>query len=128
MPDVLARLLVVVAVVAAAVVAAAVGRRGGARRRRRAALPGLAPGVYLFTSATCSTCPAARTELTAALGAGGFEEIAYETRPDDFARCGVERVPVLAVVGPGGGGWRADGVVPARRLRRWILERPATAS
>lgn len=128
MTDPVLRLLVVVVVVGVAAGVAAAHRRGAAWRRRPAELPGLPGGVYLFTSTACASCPAARESLTAALGPSGFVEIAFEDRPDVFARCGIARVPALAVVEEGGRSWRADGVVPARRVRRWVLERSPAGS
>ncbi len=123
MTDPVLRLLIVVLVIGVAAGVAAAQRRGTAWRRRPAELPGLPAGVYLFTSTTCASCPAARESLTAVLGPSGFAEIAFEDRPEVFARCGIARVPALAVVEEGGRSWRAEGVVPARRVRRWVLER-----
>ncbi len=84
MTDLSVRFAVVTTVILVALAWAALRRRGAAWRRRAVEMPGLGPGVYLFTSETCTSCPAARDSLTEALGSQRFEEISYEERPELF--------------------------------------------
>ena len=62
----------------------------------------LEPGIYLFSSKTCSTCPAARSEMVGALGAG-FSEIVWEEDPELFELAGVDSVPAVMIVDGQGG-------------------------
>jgi hypothetical protein len=71
--------------------------------RKTVESPGdLTPGVYLFTSGTCSDCGPARERLASMLGPGGFREIEWEQDPDSFARAGIDVVPSTLVVGVDG--------------------------
>lgn len=128
MTDLSLRLAVAAVVVLGALAWPALRRRGAAWRRRAVEMPGLGPGVYLFTSETCTSCPAARDSLTVALGTHRFEEIAYEERPDVFVRLSITRVPTVAQVRSDGRAWAAQGVLTPRRARRWVLERGSAGS
>lgn len=128
MTDLSVRLAVVAVVVLVALAWAALRRRGAAWRRRAVEMPGLGSGVYLFTSETCSSCPAARDSLTVALGSHGFEEITYEEQPELFDRLSITRVPTVAQVRSDGRAWAAQGVLTPRRARRWVLERGSAGS
>jgi hypothetical protein len=66
--------------------------------------PELAPGLYLFSSATCSTCEQARRTLVAGVGESGFEEYAWEQRPELFTQLDVTAVPAVLVMREGGRG------------------------
>lgn len=79
------------------------------RRRLRAPqrsveAPHLEPGLYLFSSATCSTCQSAREKLVAELGVAGFEEFVWERNPEIFNDLEVEAVPAVLVMREGGRG------------------------
>lgn len=91
------------------------------RRRRRSGrvfdAAGLRPGVYLFTSATCADCVAARARLAEGLGVSGFAEIEWEKDPDLFTQVGIELVPSTVVVTPDGTATRYPGI-PDRLLER----------
>ena len=78
---------------------------------------GLAPGVYLFTSATCSSCAQARQTLQTELGEDRFCEFAWEEGSATFDQLGIDAVPAVLVVEPGGGGTVFPGQ-PDRALRR----------
>lgn len=112
------RLLVVAAVGAVALVWARLSRTATVLRRRPSTLPGLDPGVVLFTSETCSTCSRARTMLES-IGVE-YREIDFESHPEVFTRLGISKVPTFASVRPGGKGWVASGVPGEWRLRRWL--------
>lgn len=73
-------------------------------RPRRLEATGLDPGVYLFTSATCPTCSAARRSLTGQVGESGFVEVSWEQDPATFDRLGIDAVPATAIISPGGSG------------------------
>lgn len=64
--------------------------------------PDLVPGLYLFSSSTCSTCERARTRLREALGHSGFEEFSWETDSEVFIDLGIDSVPAVLVVDHGG--------------------------
>lgn len=64
----------------------------------------LEPGLYLFSSATCSSCEAARARLVAELGSAGFEEFLWERDPAIFTDLEIERVPSVLVLREGGRG------------------------
>lgn len=118
--DLLVRLLLVGAVAAVAFGWAWFVRRGRAVRRRPVVLEGIDPGVVLFTSTACNSCAPAREALSAVLGDGGFRETTYEGDPDAFARYGIRRVPTVVSVGPGGEGWKTEGIPSVGTLRRWL--------
>jgi hypothetical protein len=77
----------------------------------------LDPGVYLFTSATCSTCAQARQTLQTELGGDRFHEFAWEEGSETFDQLGIDAVPAVLVVEPGGRGTIFPGQ-PDRALRR----------
>jgi hypothetical protein len=58
----------------------------------------LDPGVYFFSSASCSTCEQARAKLDSALGGSGYTEFAWEQHPETFAEYGVDQVPAVMMV------------------------------
>lgn len=61
------------------------------------------PGIYLFASESCSTCPAARSRMIEALGAGAFSEVVWERDPAQFELAGVDSVPTVMIVDGNGG-------------------------
>lgn len=116
--DVVFRLVVVAAVAGAAVVVALVGRRGVAVARRRVVLEGIGPGLFLFTSTACGTCP----QMQARMGTWPQTvEVSYES---GRFPAGVDRVPAVALVDEEGRGWIAYGRVSEGRLARWIAGGP----
>ena len=62
----------------------------------------LAPGVYLFTSSTCTDCVGARARLGDRLGSDGYIEIRWEDDPGLFTHLGIDAVPCTVVVGDDG--------------------------
>jgi hypothetical protein len=72
--------------------------------------PGLAPGVDLFTSATCADCAATREHLLEKLGPSGFLEIEWERDPEVFSRVGIDVVPCTVVVSEDGYATRFPGL------------------
>ena len=68
----------------------------------------LDPGVYLFTSATCADCHAARESLERRLGRQGFVEYTWEVEPRIFETLSIDKVPCSVVVDD------------ARRATLWI--------
>ncbi len=98
MSDVAARALVVLGLVAiAAGVVWAIRRRSQTVRVPfEQAL--LGPGIYLFTSVTCSGCEPARRDLIEALGPDGFEEFSWESHPRLFEDLDITAVPATLVV------------------------------
>lgn len=63
---------------------------------------GLDPGVYLFTSSSCSDCAGARARLEEVLGISSFIEISWEDDPGIFTQLGIDAVPCTVVVGADG--------------------------
>jgi hypothetical protein len=105
-------LLVATTVVVVAITYAVVRRRerdGG----RPLLTTRLAPGIYLFTSATCADCIEARVRLTQEVGEGGFEEIGWESDPGAFDDYGVAVVPATMIVARSGRARLFDGL-PSR--------------
>lgn len=78
---------------------------------------GLAPGIYLFSSATCADCLVARNRLVDELGETGFVEFAWEAEPALFAEMMIDVVPTTLIVHPGATVERVAGD-PAELLRR----------
>jgi hypothetical protein len=94
------RLAIVVGVALLSLIVVAVMRR----RRVVSALDrgGLDPGVYLFTSSSCSDCAGARARLQEVLGSSAFNEISWEDDPGMFTQLGIDAVPCTVVVGDDG--------------------------
>jgi hypothetical protein len=93
-----------------------------ARRPRRVGSEPLAhtalePGVYLFTSGTCSSCEPARAVVAAKYHT--YQEIRWEEGTVEFSRHGIGRVPTLIVVHRDGTGLRWEGVPRAAELPAW---------
>lgn len=65
---------------------------------------GLAPGIYLFTSAACPGCSSARRMLIDELGESGFVELRWEQQPGVFHQLSVDAVPATVIVGEDGSG------------------------
>ena len=84
---------------------------------KRVSATGLEPGVYLFTSTTCSSCLQARETLEARLGEGRFRELNWEEASQTFEELGVDAVPAVMVV-DGRGRARLFPGQPDRVLRR----------
>ena len=89
------------------------------RRPRRRSMPGLEPGVTLFTSERCPGCDPVRSRLTEVLGPQGFREIKWTEKPDLFVTHSVDRVPTAAAVDGGGNALIWEGMPPVRLLHRW---------
>lgn len=77
---------------------------------------GLGPGVYLFTSSSCSDCVGARARLGEVLGSSAFIEISWEDDPGLFTQLGIDAVPCTVVVGDDGSALVHPGM-PDRALR-----------
>jgi glutaredoxin len=58
----------------------------------------LGSGVYLFTSATCPDCEAARRLLVEAIGPSSFVELSWESHPETFRDIGIGAVPATLIV------------------------------
>jgi hypothetical protein len=114
--ETLVRVAVVVAIAAVSVIAALVVRRGTSLFRRPVTIPGFGPGVFLFTSSECGSCPAMRAALARR---EDVSEVTYEQLGDAFPKQ-VTRVPAVARLDDHGVGWIAFGIVGGRRLRRWL--------
>ena len=119
--EMVVRLVVVVVIGLAALALSVVARRGIAVRRTGFAPRGLATGIHLFSSKSCSSCERARAVLAAS--GHPFEEHSYETASELHIDNGIERVPAIAWV-PGSGtdrpAWIASGVPTGRTLQRWL--------
>jgi hypothetical protein len=77
---------------------------------------GLGPGVYLFTSSSCSDCAGARARLGEVLGSSAFIEISWEDDAGLFTQLGIDAVPCTVVVGDDGSALVYPGM-PDRALR-----------
>ncbi len=125
MDEVWARAGLVAGALAVAGVVVLIQRSRARQTVRRVAATGLEPGVYLFTSTTCSSCIRARETLEAGLGEGRFRELAWEEASQTFEELGVDAVPAVMVVDGRGRGRIYPGQ-PDRALRRlssaWILD------
>jgi hypothetical protein len=117
MDEVWARAALVGGALAVAGVVVLVQRLRARPSPRTVAQTGLDPGVYLFTSASCSTCAQARQTLQTELGEDRFYEFAWEEGSETFDRLGIDAVPAVLVVESGGGGTIFPGQ-PDRALRR----------
>ena len=115
MSEVGLRLVIVGAVVVLAVGFGLVLRSGRLARRRSVVLPGVGPGVFLFTGPGCASCDTVRATLEE-LGVQ-HSEIAAEH--DRFPRA-IDRVPTVAVLDGDGTGWALAGVPSVARLRRLL--------
>ena len=91
------------AVVVAAATIQILRNRAGRRRPVRIQQAILGSGVYLFTSATCPDCEAARLRLVGAIGLSGFVELTWESQPGVFKNIGVDAVPATLIVSEAGG-------------------------
>ena len=74
-----------------------VGRSSDSRRLSQDLLE---PGVYLFSSETCSACQLVRDRLISELGADGFDEVAWESQGEVFDALAIDKVPSVLQVGP----------------------------
>ena len=104
------RIALVAAALFVAAIVVAVRRRTASTAPRRLPATRLPPGVYLFSSADCADCRAARAKLHDRLGEEGFSEIAWESSPEVFTGLGVDVVPSTMVVAADGSGrlWRGQ--------------------
>ena len=99
-----ARIGLVGAALAVAGAIALIQRRRALSPVRAVETPGLAPGVYFFSSASCPTCRRARETLDASIGDSGYDELVWEEQPLAFRDIGVDAVPAVLIVGEGGRG------------------------
>lgn len=107
-----------------AVLVAAAAVAGGARlvhrfRPSRRPMPGLEPGVVLFTSQRCPGCDPVRSKMIEVLGPDGFREIKWTEDPEPFVTHRIGRVPTTVAVDEGGVGHLWEGMPPARLLEKW---------
>lgn len=107
-----------------AVLMAAAAVAGGARlvhrrRPRRRPMPGLEPGVILFTSQRCPGCDPVRSRIGEVLGPDGFREIKWTEDPEPFATYRIGRVPTTVAVDDGGVGRLWEGMPSTRLLQKW---------
>lgn len=123
MTDVALRLSIVGAVVVVAVVTGLVLRSGRLARRRRLRLPGLGPGVILFSGSGCASCDRVRAGLRS-LGVEHAEIGADDPRFPP----GIDRVPTVASLDGTGAGVAISGVPSARRLAALCAAGPADAT
>lgn len=106
--DLTLRLLVVGGVLALVVVTVLYLRRRDMAPSRPLGRVHLDPGVYLFTSATCADCHAARESLEKHFGRQGFVEFSWEAEPEIFQTLSIDKVPCSVMVDD------------ARRATLWI--------
>lgn len=78
-------------------------QRGRGYRPTQLASSSFEPGIYLFASNSCSTCPAARSTMIEAIGAKAFSEVVWERDPAQFELAGVDSVPTVMIVDGNGG-------------------------
>ncbi len=123
MDEIWLRVVVAAGAAGAGMAIAWLARRRAARRPRRVRMPGIGPGLVLFTSETCDTCVPAREAVVARVGPDGFTEIVWEHEPAMFDTYAVARVPTLVWVDEDGDGLAWEGV-PGRAL----LDRLASAA
>lgn len=103
MDDIWLRVTVIASVLAVAGLVVFVQRRRAQAPVRAIGSIGLETGVYFFSSATCSTCEAAREKLDAAMGESGYTEFVWEHEPDPFTDLKVDAVPAVLIVRDGQG-------------------------
>lgn len=114
MDDVWGRAGLLLGALAVGAIVSFVQRRRSRRPFRAVQATDLAPGVYLFSSSTCSTCKTARTRLEERIGAGKYTELVWEEDPGPFQALGVDAVPSVLFVAAGGRGrLYVGGVEPA---------------
>ena len=111
--------LVPLGVLALSAAAAGAARMIHRRRPVRRDMPGLAPGVALFTSDRCPGCDPVRSRMAEVLGAGGFREIRWAESPELFSEHRIDRVPAAAAIDRDGAGLLWEGMPPLRLLRKW---------
>lgn len=98
------RIVVVSLVVVLVLTAVGLARWWRSGRARAVSVPGLAPGLYLLTSADCDTCADARERLRQRQLR--FTELTWQDDPEVFERLTIEVVPsLLAVNADGSGRW-----------------------
>lgn len=103
MDDIWLRVTVIAGVLAIAGLVVIVQRQRAQAPVRAIGSTGLEAGVYFFSSATCSSCEAAREKLDAAMGEDGYTEFVWENEPDPFTDLKVNAVPAVLIVRDGRG-------------------------
>lgn len=112
--DIVVRLLVVAVAVLVVVVVARYRPQKPAKPLATAGnLDG--PGVFLFTSATCDSCHAAREVYDEVLGPDGYTEHTWEDDAGLLSRLGVEEIPVGTVIDAAGAEVVGFRLIPNRR-------------
>jgi hypothetical protein len=108
--DLWLRIALIAAALSVAAIVVALRRRTALKAPRRLAVTRLPAGIYLFTSADCDGCRAARAKLNERLGEAAYNEIAWEDSPEVFNGLGVDVVPATMVVADDGSGhlWRGQ--------------------
>ncbi|HYJ25327.1 MAG TPA: hypothetical protein VE027_10005 [Acidimicrobiia bacterium] len=101
MNEVWLRLAIVIGAVAVSLMIVAMLRRRPSAMGSRD-IGALRPGVYLFTSSTCSDCTGAQERLQTMLGNAGYIEVRWEDDPGLFTHLGIDAVPCTVVVGDDG--------------------------
>ena len=113
------RLLLVAVAAVLAVGVGVVSGRGAALRRRRLTDTGLEPGIYLFSSPTCTACETVHGVLDRVVP-GRYVTVDWPQDEDRFTALAVDKVPTVVRVNPDGAGWKTQGVISERRARRWL--------
>lgn len=98
MSDLTLRLVVVGGVLALVVVAVLFLRRRDRAPSRPLGVVSLVPGIYLFTSASCTSCHTARERLMKHYGREGFIEYTWEAERGIFETLSIDKVPCSVVV------------------------------
>lgn len=88
-------------------------------RPLRRPMPGLQPGVVLFTSQRCPGCDPVRSRMIEVLGPEGFREVKWTEEPEPFGTYRIERVPTCAAVDHDGHGRIWEGMPSVRLLEKW---------
>ena len=117
MNEIWGRLGLVVAALGVAAVVAIILRFRSKGPVRAVEASGYLPGLYFFSSTTCATCLAARSEIEAAVGASGYTELTWEGDPEVLSTLGVGAVPAVMIVDDHGRGRLYPGP-PRRALAR----------
>ncbi len=123
MSEIWVRVAVAAGAAGLGLVLAWLARRRAAARPRKVRMPGLGPGIVLFTSETCDSCTPARDAVVGRFGDDGVREVAWEHSPELFDRYAVARVPTVVRLDADGNGVAFEGV-PDRSVLDRLAEGP----